>query len=83
MIRFRTHNTHPLVVIETRSKQKTKDNKEKSNNSHKREMSKNNDLGKELNVKIRRLLMSFTKVSAQSDKREKGSGSIPSSQQGK
>jgi hypothetical protein len=27
--------------------------------------------------------MSFTKVSAQSDKREKGSGSIPSSQQEK
>jgi hypothetical protein len=46
MIRFHTHNTHPLAVIETRRKQKTKDNKAKSNNSHKREMFKNNDLKK-------------------------------------
>jgi hypothetical protein len=38
MIRFRTHDTHPLAVIETRSKQKTKDNKEKSNNSQKNEV---------------------------------------------
>ena len=29
MIRFRTHDTHPLAMIETRSKQKTKENKEK------------------------------------------------------
>jgi hypothetical protein len=42
-------------MIETRSKQKTKDNKEKSNNSHKREMFKNNDL-KEPNKMIHRFL---------------------------
>jgi hypothetical protein len=49
----------------------------------KREVFKNNDLKKKPNEKIRRLLMSFTRVSAQSDKREKSSGSIPSSQQEK
>jgi hypothetical protein len=57
-------------VIETRSKQKTKDNKEKSNNSHKREMFKNNDL-KKPSEKSHRLQMSFTGVPAQSDRREK------------
>jgi hypothetical protein len=67
MSRFRTNDTHPLAMIETRSKQKTKDNKEKSNNSHKREMFKNNDL-KEPNKMIHRFLMPFTRVPAQSDK---------------
>jgi hypothetical protein len=69
-------------MIETRSKQKTKDNKEKSNNSHKREMLKNNGL-KEPNKMIHRFLMPFTRVPAQSDRREESSGLISSSQQQK
>jgi hypothetical protein len=69
-------------MIETRSKEKTKDNKEKSNNSHKREMFKNNDL-EEPNEMIHRFLMPFTRVPTQSDKREESSGLIPSSQQQK
>jgi hypothetical protein len=45
-------------------------------------MFKNNDLQKP-NEMIHRFLMSFTRVPAQSDKREESSGLIPSSQQQK
>ena len=79
MIKFRTHDTHPLAMIETRSKQKTNYNKEKSNNSHKREMFKNNDF-KEPDKMVHRFLMPFTRVPAQSDRREESSGLISSSQ---
>ena len=82
MIRFRTHDTHPLAMIETRSKHKEKYIKEKSNNSHKREMLKNNGL-KEPNKMIHRFMVPFTRVPAQSDRREESSGLISSSQQQK
>jgi hypothetical protein len=70
MIRFRTHNTHPLAVIETRSKQRTKNDKAKSNNSHKRDIFKNYDL-KKPSEKSHILQMSFTGAPAQLDRREK------------
>jgi hypothetical protein len=63
-------------MIEIGRKEKTKDNKEKSNNSDKREMFKNDDL-KEPNKMIHRFLMPFTRVLAQSDRREENSGLIP------
>jgi hypothetical protein len=82
MIRFCTHDIHPLAMIETRSKHKTKDNKQKSKNSHKREMLKNNGL-KEPNKMIHKFLMPFTRVPAQLDRREESNGLISSSQQQK
>jgi hypothetical protein len=67
-------------MIETRSKKKTKDNKENQEISNKIKMLKKDDL-KEPNKMIHRFLMPFTRVSAQSDKREESCGLIPSTQQ--
>jgi hypothetical protein len=64
-------------MIETRSKKENKANQKISN---KRKMLRKNDL-KEPNEMIHRFLMPFTRVPAQSNKREESSGLIPSSQQ--
>jgi hypothetical protein len=69
-------------VIETRSKQKTKITKKNQTIHTKMRCSKNNDL-KKPSEKSHRLQMSFTGVPAQSDRREKNSGLISSSQQQK
>jgi hypothetical protein len=69
-------------MIETRSKKKTKDNKENQTIQTKERCLRNDDL-KEPNKMIHRFLMPFTRVPAQSDKREESSGLIPSSQQQK
>jgi hypothetical protein len=69
-------------MIETKSKKKTKDNKENQEISNKRKMLKNDEI-KKPNKMIHRFLMPFTKVPSQSDKREESSGLIPSSQQQK
>jgi hypothetical protein len=82
MIKFRTNNTHPLPLIETRSNQKTKDKKTKSNNSHKREMLNNDGLNEPKKM-IQTFMMPFTRVPTQSDRREESSGLISSSQQQK
>ena len=71
--RFHTNNT-PFFFLRSNKRKKTKHTKEKEIGWY--------DL-KEPNEKSHRLLMSFTRVPAQSDRREESKGSISSSQQQK